>query len=106
MVLPASSPHQKGKKKGKRRGEGDNVQVNIVVDPSMFSPSDPNSDDTTRPRQKSMFEKIALETRVRRARRRLKRIMFLDVVMALLWSGVFVWILMGERCPVGGFVGW
>lgn len=108
MVLP--SPHnKKGRKKGK--GQPEPVHVNIIVDPTMFN-NDKDSGDgdvdgpPKRPKSQSMFEKIALESRRARARRRLKRIMALDVAMALAWCAVFVLIFFGERCPIGGFEGW
>jgi len=47
-----------------------------------------------------------MEEQWRAARTVLKKMMFLDIVCALLWGTEFVLILMGKRCPSGRFEGW
>jgi hypothetical protein len=40
------------------------------------------------------------------ARGLLRKFMFFDIVCVALWGTEFVLILMGQRCPSGGFEGW
>ncbi|KAI0082834.1 hypothetical protein K474DRAFT_1584923 [Panus rudis PR-1116 ss-1] len=140
MILPVQGPPggKKGKKnkKGKKGGgPGGDVQVNLIVDPTMFnggaSPED-SSDDEFSPsefggmpgsfttssnrhhrhrhhrknRRRGIFEGLAMEARWKRARKLLKWGMVADMACMALWGGEFVLILMGKRCPIGSFEGW
>ncbi|KZP12549.1 hypothetical protein FIBSPDRAFT_961256 [Athelia psychrophila] len=132
MVMPVSGGMgMKGKngKKGKKgMGMGNDVQVNLIVDPGMFqaqqqdedfdenasvpgsyspygAPQQNGAQRRTRPRR-SVFAGLAMEEQWRAARRTLKFTMFFDVVCMVLWGAEFVLILMGKRCPSGSFGGW
>ena len=133
--LPGGSEHKgsKGKKKRKKGpgGNGD-VQVNLIVDPNIFGGRrgrDEEEDDfdeersswlgtnsgrssgsngrrSRGPKRRSVFAGLALEARWEKARRRLKWAMAADMVCFVLWGAEFVIILVGQKCPVGGFEGW
>lgn len=139
MVLPVQglpgdkkAKKPKGGKKGKKGQPptmGD-VQVNLIVDPSIFrgGQQDADSDeevddgdwdgsmpgafdDTRRRRRKnaprrSVFAGLAMEEQWKRARSWLKKIAFVDIAGAVIWGAVFILILLGQHCPIGGFQGW
>lgn len=130
MVLPVQ--HLPGGKKNKRKGKkhkgvphDDGVQVNLIVDPTMFGGGrdrdaewDDEEDDGTdfgpsgsyaqarRPRRRGIFAGLALEAEWKRARKQLKVRMAFDIITGVIWGVVFVIIMMGKRCPVGGYNGW
>lgn len=144
MVLPVPNAAG-GKKKDKRQkpkkgggglvgGDGD-VQVNLIVDPHVFSgghddDDDDDSDDTDgdmpggyygagkntpntrtkrknkRNRRRSVFTGLAMEEEWKRARGWAKKIAFVDGAGILIWGAVFIFVMIGQRCPVGGFDGW
>ncbi|OSX65427.1 hypothetical protein POSPLADRAFT_1044802 [Postia placenta MAD-698-R-SB12] len=136
MVLPVQSLPGGGKKgkggKGKKHkgggGASDGVQVNLIVDPTMFGSGRQDEDEwedeqgedgetelgppgsyaprRRRPRRRGIFAGLALEAQWKRARKQLKVGMVFDVVAWVLWGAVFVVVLMGKRCPVGGYNGW
>ncbi|PCH37844.1 hypothetical protein WOLCODRAFT_135875 [Wolfiporia cocos MD-104 SS10] len=130
MVLPVQSfpsGDKKSKKDRKKKGGGgEGVQVNLIVDPTMFGGGsgerdeewgeDGDEDGTQagsegqkprRPaRRRGIFAGLALEAEWRRARKQLKVRMAFDIVACILWGVTFVLILMGKRCPVGGYLGW
>ena len=135
MVLPVQSlPGGKPKKKGKK-GKGPpqgSVQVNLIVDPTMFgrdaergrdddedeeedgssaipgsySGSSGSGQRRRTPKRRSIFAGLALEEQWKKARKVLKWGVTVDALCLLLWGTTFVLILLGERCPVGGFIGW
>jgi len=134
MVLPVvqglgmgnKKKAKKAKKKGRGQpGPGEGVQVNLIVDPSMLGGGsnrrDPDDDESVsendseegmnssrrapKPRR-SVFQALAMEEDWRAARRLIKWHMFADVVLMLLWGAEFVYIMIGKRCPPGGFGGW
>ncbi|KAF9645131.1 hypothetical protein BDM02DRAFT_3101813 [Thelephora ganbajun] len=136
QYLPGGSKRKgsKGKKKSKGRpgGRGD-VQVNLIVDPNVFGgsrrgrdgeeeyddeehssrlgtnsgrSSGSNGRRSRTPKRRSVFAGLALEARWKKARRRLKWAMAVDVVCFVMWGAEFVVILVGQRCPPGGFDGW
>lgn len=116
-------------KKGQGSVAGD-VQVNLIVDPSAFGQREEESDENDdgewndsatgvyesasgagrkrrrRARRRSVFAGLAMEEEWKRARSWLKKIAVFDVLGALLWGAAFVLILLGKRCPSGGFEGW
>jgi len=125
----------KGGKKGKKGGPaGGDIQVNLIVDPGMlqgqqdnwrdeydqdeydesssapgtYSPYAPAfSTPQRRPRpRRSVFVGLAMEEQWRTARGFLKKLMFFDIVCFVLWGAEFMMILIGQRCPSGGFEGW
>lgn len=149
MVLPISSGGG-GKKKNKRKerkksgggglggGDGD-VQVNLIVDPHVFSggndsdydDDDDNDTDSDMPggyygahranskggerkknqrnrrrRRRSVFTGLAMEKEWRQARGWAKKMAFVDGVGILVWGAVFIFVMIGKRCPVGKFDGW
>ena len=123
-VLPVQGlPGEKAKKKGKKgKQERGDVQVNLIVDPTMFGSVRPDDEEIAnfdelssslsqsgasgRPKRRSIFEGLAIEEEWRAARKALKQMLFLDTVCFFLWSAEFMWILMRERCPPGSFNGW
>jgi len=136
MVLPIQSlpgGDKKGKKGKKKKGggAGEGVQVNLIVDPTMFGGGHreedgewegegddrdtelgppgsfaPSDRQRRRPRRRGIFAGLAMEAQWKRARKQLKIGMTFDVIACILWGIVFVVILMGKRCPVGGYGGW
>lgn len=126
-----SKGEKKKNKKNRPGGSGD-VQVNLIVDPNILGGSRRGRDEEEEcddelsswlgtnsgrssggnargrrtPKRRSVFEGLALEARWKKARRRLKWAMAVDVVCLILWGGEFVIILAGQKCPPGGFDGW
>jgi len=121
--------NNKGKKGGKKgqgkKGQqpGQDVQVNLIVDPTAFQPpgaSDGESDDEygtqdgsavggrkrRARRRRGLFEGLAMEEDWKRARSWAKKLAFIDVFGALIWGVVFVYLMIGQRCPAGEFGGW
>jgi len=124
---------KKKPKKGHHGGSGD-VQVNLIVDPNIFGGSRRGRDEEggeyddeehsswlgtnsgrshgsdgrrqRGPKRRSVFAGLALEARWKEARKRLKWAMAVDLVCFTLWGVEFVVILVGKRCPAGGFEGW
>lgn len=125
-VLPVQGlPGEKAKKKTKgKKGkqERGDVQVNLIVDPTMFGSLRPDEENANldellsssfsqsgasgRPKRRSIFEGLAIEEEWRAARKELKQTLFLDTVCFFLWFVEFIWILIRERCPPGSFNGW
>jgi len=128
MVLPVTNPMQtkKKRKKGHKKGgagEGGSVQVNLIVDPTMFGSKRGNNahpgrydtdededeegplpaDGTSRRRQgpprRSFFQSMAMEEQWRFARSELRFLTVFDTIMMVLWLATFVFVLMGQRCP-------
>jgi len=124
MVLPVTNPMQAKKKKGKKghkKGDAGSVQVNLIVDPTMFGTKRGNdtlpgqydtdedeegsvpADGTSRRRQgpprRSFFQSMAMEEQWKYARSELKKLTAFDAVMMVLWLATFVFVLIGERCP-------
>ncbi|EJF66097.1 hypothetical protein DICSQDRAFT_159138 [Dichomitus squalens LYAD-421 SS1] len=135
MVLPVGGfPGQRPKKKGKK-GKGSpesNVQVNLIVDPTMFGRDPERAQDDEedeeedgssavpgsysgassaarrrgQPRRRGIFAGLAMEEQWKRARKTLKWGVTIDALLMLVWGMEFVLILLGKRCPVGGYLGW
>jgi len=123
-VLPVQGLSGEKAKKKKRKGkkEQGDVQVNLIVDPTMFGTLHPDDEENAnldelsssysqsgtsgRPKRRTIFEGLAIEEEWRAGRKELKQMLFLDTVCFFLWSGEFIWILMRERCPPGSFNGW
>lgn len=125
---------KKGKGRNKAKGgPGGDVQVNLIIDPGMLQGlhgdryaeeyeeydehlSAPGSYSPythlspvpiRRPRpRRGIFEGLAMEERWRAARSMLKKVLVFDIAAVILWGTEFVLILMGKRCPSGGFEGW
>ncbi|PFH51745.1 hypothetical protein AMATHDRAFT_112885, partial [Amanita thiersii Skay4041] len=57
-------------------------------------------------KRRSVFAGLAMEQEWKHARAWAKKIMVVDVVGMVLWGAMFVFILIGKRCPSGGFAGW
>ncbi|KAI0372932.1 hypothetical protein BV20DRAFT_990363 [Pilatotrama ljubarskyi] len=134
MVLPVQGLPGGKQKKGKKDkgGSGQGVQVNLIVDPTMFGrdsergrdeDEDIDEDESEAlpgsyvgsssagrrrraPRRRGIFAGLAMEEQWRKARKVLKWGTTVDVLAMLLWGMEFVVILLGKRCPVGGFEGW
>ena len=128
-ILPVQPlPCGKDKTGKKRKGTkcGNDVQVNLIVDPNAFGINDKDneadddddepwdSDTPVRsPRQKrkkrtrrSVFAGLAMEREWKRARSWAKKMTVVDVFGMVLWGTAFVLILLGKRCPSGGYSGW
>lgn len=134
MVLPVQGLPGGKKKGGKKKGgpPGGDVQVNLIVDPTMFGQSrqDEDEDDeggsdhggsipgtyTTSssgkrrrkggPKRRSVFDGLALEAQWKEARKWLRWAMAADLLSLVLWGGEFILIMLGKRCPPGEFNGW
>ncbi|KAJ7273278.1 hypothetical protein C8J57DRAFT_1449746 [Mycena rebaudengoi] len=132
---PKKGKGGKGKKGMMPGGMGD-VQVNLIVDPNAFGGSrrggddDSDSDDDEfefdaegrsvpgsfdpaaarrkrkRAKRRSVFAGLAMEEDWKRARAWAKKVTAVDVLGGILWGAVFIFILIGKRCPSGGFEGW
>jgi hypothetical protein len=126
---------KKGKKGSGNAGGGD-VQVNLIMDPGMFArdadnrhsdPEEELSDDYdnytipgtyshspsshSRPRRKakprrSIFTGLAQENAWREARGMLRKMTWGDIGGMVVWGALFVFVLVGKRCPAGEFNGW
>lgn len=118
-------------KKGHQGGSGD-VQVNLIVDPNILGGNHRGRDEEEEeydedsswlgtnsgrtigsngrrprtPKRRGIFSGLALEARWKKARKRQKWALAVDVVCFILWGGEFVVILAGQRCSPGGFDGW
>jgi hypothetical protein len=136
MVLPVQSlPGGKGqkkkekRKKGKDQSRGGDVQVNLIVDPNAFGIDGKDdkedededegwgSDDDTYtssarrkrrkgPRRRSVFVGLAMEKEWKGARAWLMKMSVVDIGGLVVWGATFVVILLGKRCPSGGYDGW
>jgi hypothetical protein len=114
--------------KGGGAGQGD-VQVNLIVDPEAFGRRDDESDDEEedeewddsipgqydsgsarkkrrRARRRGVFAGLAMEEEWKGARAWAKKLAIVDGVGLVLWGAAFVFIMIGKRCPSGGFEGW
>jgi len=144
MVLPVPNNGKK-KNKGKKPkkggggkmggGESGDVQVNLIVDPHVFSGGrdDEDSDGEEgsdgesrlpggyygvggnggrgrgrgrRPKRRSVFAGLAMEAEWKRARAWAKKMAMVDVLGLVVWGAVFIFVLLGKKCPSGGFEGW
>lgn len=122
-VLPVHGL-QGGKDKKKRKGKkgGNDVHVNLIVDPNAFGiddedreTDDESSSDMDRsPRRRkrrnrarrSVFAGLAMEKEWQGARTWLKKMTAVDILGTVIWGAVFILILLGKRCPSGGYGGW
>jgi len=110
-----SFPSGKPNKKGKKNGKGSDVQVNLIVDPTMFQGRNPDEGELSdsdeklfsrRPRRRGIVAGLAMEEDWKVGRSWLKKCTAFDCVGVVVWAVVFVFILIGKRCPTGGFEGW
>lgn len=127
-------PGKKGKKGKGGPGPGQGVQVNLIVDPTMFGgngsgrgsrrkggygeeddvddeyqPSDEERSTVTRsngPRRRGIYQGLQLEQDWKAARKRLKWQIFVDIFLMIIWAAAAFYVLWGARCPPGGFEGW
>jgi len=128
MVLPVQGlPAGKGgKKKAGKGGKGSNpthdIQVNLIVDPDALKGREEEEEDDDddpgwdgslantrrkkKQRRRSVFAGLAMEEDWKRARKWAQKLAAFDVVSMVLWGAAFVYILIGKRCPSGGFEGW
>ncbi|KAF7305052.1 hypothetical protein MKEN_01220200 [Mycena kentingensis (nom. inval.)] len=120
---------QKGKN-GMPMPSGGDVQVNLIVDPNAFGNRPEDEEDTSedddyeggsvpgsfdpasarrkrrRAKRRSVFVGLAMEEDWKVARSWLKKITAVDVFGLILWGALFIYILIGKRCPSGAFDGW
>ncbi|KAJ3736098.1 hypothetical protein DFJ43DRAFT_1053399 [Lentinula guzmanii] len=59
-----------------------------------------------RAKRRSVFAGLAMEEEWKKARTFAKKIMAFDILGVVLWGTVFVVIVIGKRCPIGGYDGW
>ncbi|KAF9447890.1 hypothetical protein P691DRAFT_651110, partial [Macrolepiota fuliginosa MF-IS2] len=57
-------------------------------------------------RRRSVFAGLAMEAEWKSARAWAKKIAAVDAFGVVVWGAVFVFVLVGKRCPSGGFEGW
>ncbi|KAG7092623.1 hypothetical protein E1B28_008966 [Marasmius oreades] len=121
-----------GKKYKGGPGPGGDVQVNLIVDPTMFGNGGRQEEDDAsdeeyneyygssasmpgaygpsrkkrKPRRRNVFVGLQMEEEWKRARGFLKKVATMDVLGVVVWGAVFIFILIGKRCPIGGFNGW
>ena len=129
MVLPMNGSGgkkpQKSAGKGKKGQQGGDVQVNLIVDPTAFQHHDVSESEDSecgedggvdkgtkhkhrkrRHKRRGVFEGFAMEEQWLAARAWLKKMTMVDVAGLLIWGATFVFVLIGKRCPSGGFGGW
>lgn len=128
--LPGGKKKQKKGKKGKYDGAAGGVHVNLIVDPGMFGGNGRGRDEEygseeeydnmdgsqlsfrrgaargSGPQRRSIFQGLTMEDDWKVARKFLKRMLFLDIACLVIWGGVFILILFGQKCPPGEFSGW
>ncbi len=146
MVLPVPNTGKK-KNKGKKPkrgsggrmggggggGENGDVQVNLIVDPHVFSGGrdDEDSDEdgegsddllgayngvgensakakgkARRTKRRSIFAGMAMEKKWKAARAWAKKMALVDALGLVIWGAAFIFVLLGKKCPSGGFEGW
>lgn len=57
-------------------------------------------------RRRGLVEGLKMEEEWKAARSWAKKITAVDVIGLILWSGAFVFIMIGQRCPSGSYRGW
>lgn len=112
------------------------VQVNLIVDPAAFQPPEASEseseededEDGAMPgafgpldgrqkqerhrkrrrqrRRRGVFEGLAMEEQWRVARAWIKKMAAVNAAGLVCWGAAFVFIMIGKRCPSGGFNGW
>ncbi|KAH8827010.1 hypothetical protein DL96DRAFT_1605164 [Flagelloscypha sp. PMI_526] len=58
------------------------------------------------PKRRSVFAGLAMEEAWKAARARMKKVLVFDILGIILWGAVFVFLMIGKRCPSGEFEGW
>ncbi|KAG8793611.1 hypothetical protein FRC12_002243 [Ceratobasidium sp. 428] len=115
MVLPISRHRAGPRGKGKKHRKGDDsIQVNLIVDPSMFSPGQRESNLTPgvpwteqqAANSNGVFTSFERERARLSARKGLWWALGLDVLGAVVWAVAFVLAMIGPKCPVSGYSGW
>jgi len=130
--LPGGKKNKANGKKGKngKNGMPGDVQVNLIVDPNAFGAGRHDEDDDTdededetgsvpgsfdpasarrkrkRAKRRSVFAGLAMEEDWKKARSWAKKITAVDAFGLILWGAIFIFILIGKRCPSGLFDGW
>ena len=93
----------------RRPGVMDEYGSDAYTIPGAWSSSHSNSGrghrKQARPRR-SIFVALAQEKQWKEARSWLKKLMIVDICGIFVWGGLFVFILMGKKCPIGQFNGW
>jgi hypothetical protein len=112
MILPISR-HRPGRKNKKHAKNQDSVQVNLIVDPSYFSPKRESNLTPGVPwsaqqgaNSGGVFTSYERERARVSARKGLWWALGLDVLGAVAWGTAFVLAMIGPRCPAGGYSGW
>ncbi|KAG8696006.1 hypothetical protein FRC08_007419 [Ceratobasidium sp. 394] len=116
MVLPISHHRAGGRgRKGRKQRKGqDSVQVNLIVNPSMFSSGQRESKlapgvpwtEQQAANSSGVFTSFERERARLSARKGLWWALGLDVLGAVVWGVAFVLAMIGPRCPAGGYSGW
>ena len=57
-------------------------------------------------RRRGLMEGLRIEEQWKAARSWAKKVTVVDVAGLVLWGGEFVFIMLGQRCPSGGYNGW
>lgn len=106
----ANNPSSKKKKKKKRSSKKKakrKLGTAEELDSSSSSSSDSSEEEEDETRRPSFVEVMAQRERRAWARKWIVRMVWFDVLMGLGWGVVFgVVMVMGKKCPVGGYAGW
>lgn len=114
-----------GRKKGlNAAGTVGDVQINLIMDPRVLNypdslPGENGSldsrgliSDASSPQgarrtvRRSHWHGLAMERAWNMARSRLKRVIIYDALMFIIWCVEFGFVIIGPRCPIGGYLGW
>jgi hypothetical protein len=89
------------------RADADDYESDAYTIPGTYSNSRSSGGPRKRPRpRRSIFASLAQENAWREARSWLKKLLLIDICGTIVWAGIFVFILLGKRCPSGAFGGW
>jgi len=100
-------PKKKKKKEGSRKKARRKLGTAEELDSSSSSSDSSSEEDEEETRRPSFVEVMRKRERRAWARKWIVRMVWFDVVMGLGWGVVFgVVMVMGKKCPVGGYAGW
>ncbi|KIY65296.1 hypothetical protein CYLTODRAFT_379685 [Cylindrobasidium torrendii FP15055 ss-10] len=116
MVLPNGNGGKKKKKGKKGFPQQQDVHVNLIVDPSMFRNggrdeeeeedwegstaigSNTSSNKRRGPKRKSIMASLMDERMWLAARARAKKVLCLDIFLAIAWLAIFIYMMLGGTC--------
>jgi hypothetical protein len=86
--------------------EAKGMMVTFLVDITVLAKTQLGQKRRRKETREEAFAGLAMEAEWKRARAWAKKIAFADVAGVVVWGAVFVFVLIGQRCPSGGFDGW